>query len=145
MVVAPTTGATFSVPVTAGSSYLVEQPSSLTTSLPFAQVTGTQATAARHLGNVQIGLDPAVVYSSLAASFNNVGITADNNTAPGNYDGNGSSFSETALTNAGAGPGATVTSQGLAYTFPNVAAGTDDNTVAEGQTITCPAPAPSGS
>ena len=34
------------------------------------------------------------------------------------------------------GPGATVTSQGLSYTFPNVAAGTNDNTVAEGQTIT---------
>ena len=136
VVVSATTSATFSVPVTAGSSYLIEQPSSPTTSLPFAQVTGTQATAAKHLGNVQIGLDPAVAYPSLAASFNNVGITADSNTAPGNYDGNGSSFSETALTNAGAAPGATVTSQGLSYTFPNVAAGTDDNTVAEGQTIT---------
>jgi Carbohydrate binding module (family 6)/F5/8 type C domain len=135
VVVAATTSATLSVPVTAGSSYLIEQPSSPTTSLPFAQVTGTQATAAKHLGNVQIGLNPAVVYPSLAASFNNVGITADNNTAPGNYDGNGSSFSETALTNAGAAPGATITSQGLSYTFPNVAAGTDDNTVAEGQTI----------
>jgi hypothetical protein len=136
IVVAATTSATLSVPVTAGSSYLIEQPSSPTTSLTFAQVTGVQATAAKHLGNVQIGLNAAVVYPSLAASFNNVGITADNNTAPGNYDGNGSSFSETALTNAGAAPGATVTSQGLSYTFPNVAAGTDDNTVAEGQTIT---------
>jgi hypothetical protein len=136
VVVSPTTSTTFSVPVTAGSSYLIEQPSSPTTSLPFAQVTGTQATSARHLGGVQIGLDPAASYPSLAASFNNVGISADSNTAPGNYDGNGSSFSETALTNAGAAPGATVTSQGLAYTFPNVAAGTSDNTVAEGQTIT---------
>jgi hypothetical protein len=44
------------VPVTAGQSYLVEQPSSPTTSLPFAQVTGTQATTAKHLGGVQIGL-----------------------------------------------------------------------------------------
>jgi Carbohydrate binding module (family 6)/F5/8 type C domain/Abnormal spindle-like microcephaly-assoc'd, ASPM-SPD-2-Hydin len=138
VVVSPTTSTTLSVPVTAGSSYLIEQPSSLTTSLPFAQVTGTQATAAKHLGNVQIGLDPAAVYPSLAASFNNVGITADSDTAPGNYDGNGSSFSETALTNAGAGPGATVTSQGLSYTFPNVAAGSNDNTVTEGQTITMP-------
>jgi hypothetical protein len=136
VVVSPTTSATFSVPVTAGSSYLIEQPSSLTTSLPFAQVTGTQATAAKHLGDVQIGLGQAAVYPSLAASFNNVGITADSDTAPGNYDGNGSTFSETALTNAGAGPGATVTSQGLSYTFPNVAAGTNDNTVAEDQTIT---------
>jgi F5/8 type C domain len=136
VVVSPTTSATLSVPVTAGSSYLIEQPSSPTASLPFAQVTGTQATAAKHLGGVQIGLDPAAVYPSLAASDNNVGITADSDTAPGNYDGNGSSFSETALTNAGAAPGATVTSQGISYTFPDVAAGTNDNTVAEGQTIT---------
>ena len=136
-VVAATTSATLSVPVTAGSSYLIEQPSSLTTSLPFAQVTGTQATAAKHLGGkVQIGLDPAAGYASLAASYNDVGITADSNTAPGNWDGGGASFSETALTNAGAAPGATVVSSGIAFTFPTAAAGTDDNTVAEGQTIT---------
>jgi hypothetical protein len=138
VVVSPTSSATLSVPVTAGSSYLIEQPASPTTSLPFAQVTGAQAAAAKHLGGVQIGLDPAAVYPSLAASFNNVGITADSDTAPGNYDGNDASFSETALTNAGAAPGATVTAQGLSYTFPNVAAGTHDNTVAEGQTITMP-------
>src|ERR1700733_6409637 len=137
VVAAATTSATLSVPVTAGSSYLIEQPSSLTTSLPFAQVTGTQATAAKHLGGkVQIGLAPAAGYASLAASFNDVGITADSNTAPGNYDGGGASFSETALTNAGAAPGATVVSPGIAFTFPNVAAGSNDNTVAEGQKIT---------
>ena len=136
VVVAATTSGTLSVPVTAGSSYLIEQPSSPTTSLTFAQVTGVQATAAKHLGSVQLGLDPAVVYPSLAASYNDVGITADSDTAPGNYDGGGASFSETALTTAGAAPGTTVTSQGLSYSFPNVAAGTDDNTVAEGQTIT---------
>ena len=137
VVVAATTSATLSVPVTAGSSYLIEQPSSPTTSLTFAQVTGTQATAAKHLGGkVQIGLDAAAGYASLAASFNDVGITADSNTAPGNYDGGGASFSETALTNAGAAPGATVVSSGISFTFPNVAAGSNDNTVAEGQTIT---------
>ena len=135
VVVGATTAVNFSVPVTAGSSYLVEQPSDPTTSLGFAQVTGTQATAAKHLGPVQIGLDPATGYANLAASYNNVGITADNNTAPGNYDGNGSTFSETALTNAGAGPGAQLSSNGVTYTIPNAAAGTDDNTVAEGQKI----------
>ena len=136
VVVAATTSATLSVPVTAGSTYLIEQPSSLTTSLAFAQVTGTQATAAKHLGSVQIGLDAAAGSTTLAASFNDVGITADSNTAPGNYDGGGASFSETALTNAGAAPGATVVSSGIAFTFPNVAAGSNDNTVAEGQKIT---------
>jgi hypothetical protein len=56
VVVRPTKAGTFTVKVKARSSYLVEQPSSLTTSLPFAQVTGTKATSARHLGPVQIGL-----------------------------------------------------------------------------------------
>jgi hypothetical protein len=142
VVVGATTASTFSVPVTAGSSYLVEQPSSLTTSLPFAQVTGSQATTAKHLGNVSIGLNgnaPPPVgggsYANLAASFNDVGITADTDTAPGNFDGGDASFSETALTNAGAGPGASITSAGVTFTFPDVAAGTNDNTVAEGQTI----------
>ena len=135
VVVAATSAATFSVPVTAGSSYLIQQPSSPTTSLPFAQVTGVQATTFKQLGNVQIGLGPATTYPSLAASYNNVGITADDDTAPGNYDGGGASFSETALTNAGAAPGATVSAQGMSYTFPDVAAGSDDNTVADGQTI----------
>jgi hypothetical protein len=57
VVVASTTAATLSVAVTAGQTYLVEQPSALTTSLPYAPVTGTAATAAKHLGGVKIGLD----------------------------------------------------------------------------------------
>ena len=137
VVVAATTAGTFSVPVTSGDSYLVEQPSQLTTSMTFAQVTGTQATTYKTLGGkVQIGLPAASpADSSLAASFNDVGITADTNTDPGNWDGGGASFSETALTNAGAGPGASISSGGITYTMPNVAAGTNDNTVAEGQKI----------
>jgi hypothetical protein len=136
VVVSPTTASTFSVPVTAGSSYLVEQPSSLTTGMAFAQVTGTQATTYKTLGGkVQIGLPGSSPATSLAASFNDVGISADTNTAPGNWDGGGASFSETALTNAGAGPGASISSGGITYTMPSAAAGTNDNTVAEGQTI----------
>jgi hypothetical protein len=57
VVVAPSAAGTLNVPVTSGQSYLVERTAQLTTSLPFAQVSGTQATAARHLGNRQIGLD----------------------------------------------------------------------------------------
>ena len=135
VIVAPTSAAQFSIPVNQGSSYLVEPVSAPTSSLPFAQVTGTQATAAKHLGSVQIGLDPVPVYTGLAASFNNVGITGDTNTAPGNFDGGGASMSATALANAGAGAGATISSSGLAFTMPNVAAGTPDNTVAAGQRI----------
>jgi hypothetical protein len=55
-VVAPTTAATFAVPVTAGSTYLVQQPSAPTTALPFAQITGTPARSYRQLAGVSIGL-----------------------------------------------------------------------------------------
>ncbi|HJP78394.1 MAG TPA: hypothetical protein VJ914_29235 [Pseudonocardiaceae bacterium] len=135
VVVSPTSNATFGVAVTAGSSYLIEQPSNPTTGLPYAQVTGTQATSAKHLGSEAIGLDKAASFANLAATFNDVGITADNNTAPGNFDGGGASFSATALSNAHAGQNATVNASGLSFTMPNVAAGSNDNTVAEGQTI----------
>ncbi len=82
VVVSPTSNATFTVSVTAGSSYLIELPSNPTTSLPFAQVSGTQATAAKHLGSEQIGLDagsgtPSSVIS-LRAHANNDIVTADN-------------------------------------------------------------------
>ena len=135
VVVSATTANTFSLPVTAGSSYLVEQPSNPTTSLAFSQVTGTQATKYKTLGSKQIGLPQATASSNLAASFNNIGITADNNTNPGNYDGGSATFSETALTNAGAGTGATINTGGITYTMPSAAGSTNDNTVAEGQTV----------
>ncbi len=56
LVLAPSTAATLSVPVTAGQSYLLEQPANPTTSLPFAQVTGSPARSYRQLGSVSIGL-----------------------------------------------------------------------------------------
>ncbi|HEY4464856.1 MAG TPA: hypothetical protein VGN41_19490, partial [Streptosporangiaceae bacterium] len=135
IVVAPASAATLRFPVTAGRSYLVEQAASPTTSYPFAEVTGAPATAARHLGNQQIGLDAPVHYPSLAASYDNVAISNDSDTAPGNFDGGGASFSAQALAAAGASPGATVTSSGMSFTFPAAAAGTSDNTVADNQWI----------
>jgi beta-glucosidase len=57
VVASTSTSDTFTFPATAGQSYLIEQPGSPTTTLPFAPVTGTPATAAKHLGKVQIGID----------------------------------------------------------------------------------------
>ncbi|MFJ2865592.1 glycosyl hydrolase family 95 catalytic domain-containing protein [Kitasatospora sp. NPDC087314] len=57
VVVGSTTAQTLSVPVTSGHSYLVEQTSAPTTGLAFAQISGSPATVATHLGPVQIGLD----------------------------------------------------------------------------------------
>jgi endo-1,4-beta-xylanase len=79
---------------------------------------------------------PPQTYRNLAASFDNVGISADDNTAPGNLDGGGSSFSQTALSNAHGAPGAQISSSGLMFTMPSAAAGTDDNTVPQSQVIT---------
>jgi hypothetical protein len=75
----------------------------------------------------------SVPYSSLAAAFDNTGITDDSNPGAGNIDGAGYSFSAQALAAAGATPGGTVTAGGLPFTWPNVPAGQADNVVASGQ------------
>jgi hypothetical protein len=59
VVVAPGSGDILNVPVREGMSYLVQQVSAPTTALPYAKVSGSAPTTARHLGGVQIGLDPA--------------------------------------------------------------------------------------
>jgi hypothetical protein len=51
--------ATFTIPAQSDQSYLVELTSSPRIALPFAALSGTVATLARHLGEVSIGLDPA--------------------------------------------------------------------------------------
>jgi len=80
-------------------------------------------------------LQITIPYGSLAAAFGNVGITADSDPAPGNFDGYGNSFSATALADAGITPGGQVTSGGVTFTWPDVAAGEPDNVVASGQVI----------
>jgi hypothetical protein len=79
-VVGSQSNATFSIPVQSGHSYLVELTSSPTTSLPFASISGSPATAAKHLGNASIGLDSTGTTSviSLRAHANGMYVTADN-------------------------------------------------------------------
>jgi len=78
-VVGSQSSATFSIPVQAGKSYLVELTSSPTTSLPFASISGSTATQAKHLGNASIGLDSAGSHViSLRAHANGDIVTADN-------------------------------------------------------------------
>ena len=57
LVVSPTTAPQFAIPVEAGKSYLVQQVSAPVSGMTFASVSGTPATAASHLGHVQIGID----------------------------------------------------------------------------------------
>ena len=79
-----------------------------------------------------------VPYASMAAAYNNIGISDNSNQSAANYDGVGDSFSAQALaagTPTALNPGATVTVGGTSFTWPNVPAGTVDNVVTGGQAV----------
>jgi hypothetical protein len=104
--VGATTASTFSVPVTAGSSYLVEQVSSPTTSLPFAQVTGTQALTAKHLGGVSIGLNgnaPPPIGGGGEAPYGGTAAAVPGTVQAANYDtgGQGVAYNVTSVNGNG--------------------------------------------
>ncbi|MBB5955338.1 putative alpha-1,2-mannosidase [Saccharothrix tamanrassetensis] len=73
---------------------------------------------------------------SLRAAFNNVGTSPDDNQAIGNFDGQGWSYSREALGEEGLLPGATVTQDGITYTWPKSPVGEPDNATSTGQTVT---------
>ena len=73
--------------------------------------------------------------SNPADYYDNAGTSPDNNQACANFDGDGFSYSATALANAGLTPGATVSADGLTFTWPNSAACSPDNILAGGQTM----------
>lgn len=74
---------------------------------------------------------------SIASAYNSTGIS-DDGTADVDLDGFGYSYSEHALTVAGLGPGAAVTSGGVRYVMPDVPAGRPDNVQPTGRPILAP-------
>ncbi|MBM9504043.1 glycoside hydrolase family 3 C-terminal domain-containing protein [Actinacidiphila acididurans] len=76
-----------------------------------------------------------VPYASVAAAFNNAGISADSDPSTGKLDPGGYSLSATQLAAVGYTPGATVTAGGLSYQWPNTQPGQPDNVAANGQVI----------
>jgi beta-galactosidase GanA len=119
--------ATFTVSVPSGSS---AAPGALAM-LATATFDGT--------ATLQNAATVQVPYGSLAASFDNTGITSNSDTNPSSgflgFDGIGTTYSFEGLSASGLTPGGSVSSDGLTFTWPNVAAATADNTEAEGQTI----------
>jgi hypothetical protein len=88
-----------------------------------------------HVFAVSLGTTtPPAAYPSLSAAFNNTGV--GDTSADANYDAAGNSYNAAALATAGLTPGATFTSGGLSFTWPNVASGQQDNVIAANQTIT---------
>jgi hypothetical protein len=83
--------------------------------------------------------DVNVPAPSLSSTFDNTGITDDSNPSPSagfeGFDGDGTSYSAQGLAADSLTPGASVTADGLSFTWPNVPAAQPDNTMAEGQTI----------
>ncbi|HEY2075503.1 MAG TPA: glycoside hydrolase family 3 C-terminal domain-containing protein [Streptosporangiaceae bacterium] len=89
-------------------------------------------------GLVEASASVVVPYSSLAAAYNNTGISDNSDEAAASYDGVGDSFSAQALaaaTPTALSPGTTVTTGGTTFTWPAAAAGSPDNVVAAGQTV----------
>jgi hypothetical protein len=74
-------------------------------------------------------------YRSLPGAFNNAGISDDANPEAANIDGSRSSLSAQALATVGCTPGATLTHDGVTFTWPNAKPGQVDNAFAGGQTV----------
>jgi alpha-L-fucosidase 2 len=104
----------------------------LTTALAAALTLGAMAAPPTWASSVASS-HPARI--ALTRDFDNIGITSSANVAKGNLDGAGDSFSATALHADHANPGATITSDGVKFTWPSARAGQKDNVLAEGQTI----------
>ncbi len=78
---------------------------------------------------------------SLSTAFNNAGTSNDSTPGQANFDGFGYSYSAQALQADGISAGQPVTRNGLTFQWPRAAAGTPDNVLAQGQTITLATPA----
>ncbi|MCW3844893.1 glycoside hydrolase family 3 C-terminal domain-containing protein [Micromonospora yasonensis] len=76
-----------------------------------------------------------VPYTSLAAAFNNAGVSDDSDVDGASFDSVGDSYSAQMLAAAGISPGAAVEHKGLTFTWPDVDVGEPNNVVAQGQTV----------
>ena len=130
----PSTFATVAPGQTAQTRWNVTVPAGATAGSNQLTATAT-FTDANGSGTVSAPAQVSVPFASLADAFGNPGISDDSNTSAGNLDGGGFSYSAQALAGAGLTPGATITHDGVTFTWPNAQPGTSDNVVAGGQTI----------
>ena len=88
-------------------------------------------------GEVFVGTNTSLtIYGQMPPPpANNVSTSSDSNPSVANYDHGGHSYSAQALRAAGLTPGATITFNGVDFTWPNVASGSPDNYQASGQTV----------
>jgi hypothetical protein len=78
---------------------------------------------------------PFGTYPSLAAAYDNIGITNATDPLAGDFDAAGHSYDAGRLAADGLARGETITVDGVPVTWPDTPAGTPDNVVTGGQTI----------
>jgi predicted alpha-1,2-mannosidase len=122
--------ATAKVTVTAGSAEGSD-------SVAFATTLST-GTA---LPSTAVGVDVAKP-GELWPYYTSIGVSSDGQVTSSGYNGDSWLYSANALAAAGVTPGSTVNADGIAYTWPDEPAGTNDSIEASGQTI--PVSLPSG-
>ena len=136
----PAPALTSSVPATLGPgqqaslAWRVTVPSSASGTTP-ELTAGLSYTPSGQAGRLSASATFTVAYSSLTGAFNNVGIVDDASPAGASLGGGSAAYSAEALAADGIVPGGQVTSGGLTYTWPDVAAGTSDNVMCDGQII----------
>jgi hypothetical protein len=83
-----------------------------------------------------------VPYATFKAAYDGKAISNDSNVAAADFDGNGDSYSQPALSAAGLARGAPVIVGATTLKWPDAAPGAADSVLAEGQTILMPASSP---
>jgi len=121
---------------TATVSFTVKPPSTQQAGDPVTLDLAATFRAARAGRTTLVGtVQTSQPFASLAAAFDNTGISDDTATAAADIDGSQSSLSAQALAAQGVTPGAALAYDGITFTWPGAAAGQSDNVAAAGQTI----------
>jgi beta-glucosidase len=82
------------------------------------------------------GASVRVPYPSFAAAYDTPAVTDSTNIASGDFDGDGDSYSASALAAAGITPGGTITAGNATFTWPDVPTGQNDAVTTNSQLIT---------
>jgi len=102
---------------------------SLTATAAFSGVSGVSAATVTGSANID------VPDSSLAAAYDNTGVTDDSAPSAGAFAASGDTYSAQALAAAGLTAGGAVSHDGITFGWPGVASGQPDNVEADGQVI----------
>jgi beta-glucosidase len=117
---------------TATTTWQVTPPAGVTPGPATLNATAT-FTDSNGEGTADSSASISVPYPSFTSMLSNPGISDDASPSAGNLDGGGASYSAETLAAAGITPGASITHDGLTFTWPSAQPGQPDNAIAGGQ------------